>query len=62
VSWERDILGNMREVHRPVHYEFRELSAEEALREAAGALRAMQLERQREDCLLRFGIRRPLDG
>ena len=61
MSWEKDPLtGQMRwiEQKEPV-YEFRTLTTEEALKEAEPALRAMRIEREREDCLLRFGIRRP---
>jgi hypothetical protein len=41
-----------------MHHEFRELTMEEALKEAAPALRAVRVEREREDCLWRFGVKR----
>jgi len=60
VSWESDpITGEVRYVERrqPMP-QFHTLTEEELREEMARAERAAQIEREREDCLLRFGIKR----
>lgn len=59
MSWEQDpITGAMRQTVRPV-YQFREMTEEECREDLAAMYREMEIERQREDVLLRFGIKRP---